>query len=83
MALHSHPRLTPAIKLREQILQHRDWHDDGTASRRFIYEMIARERGYALPPFGRPPVAPPQAPQPPPVEAEQPNNGAETDNDEG
>lgn len=87
MTLHSHPRFVPAMELREQLLQTRDWNEDGATSRGFIYELIAKERGYKLPLYDRPgleapavlepePVVEPPVdvgPAPPPVELEKPS----------
>jgi len=54
MSLNAAPRLLPAIQLKEKILGQRAWYEDGTSSRMFVYRLIAQERGYPLPPFGRP-----------------------------
>jgi type IV pilus assembly protein PilQ len=62
MALHNQPRMIAAIDLKEKILGERAWDDEGSGGRFFLQTLIARERGYRLPPVGRPavPDAPPQ-----------------------
>ena len=54
MALHNHPRLVPAIQLKEQILKQRDWDEEASGGRLFLQRLIARERGYVGPLLGRP-----------------------------
>ena len=54
MALHNHPRLLPAIQLKEQILEQREWDEEGSNGRLFLQRMIARERGYVGPQLGKP-----------------------------
>lgn len=54
MTLHNNARLVPAIKLKERILSERAWDEDGTGGREFLHRLISREKGYALPRFGRP-----------------------------
>ncbi|MFQ5495876.1 MAG: hypothetical protein ACE5EX_10900, partial [Phycisphaerae bacterium] len=56
LALRNQPRMLPAIRLKERILQRRAWDEDFAGGRTFLHELIARERGYALPLFGRPRV---------------------------
>lgn len=56
LALHSQARLAPALRLRESLLGKRDWEDDGTSTRGFIYRVIQRDRGLVLPLYGRPAV---------------------------
>lgn len=65
MTLHNNPRLVPAIRLKERILSKRAWDEDGTGGRGFLHRLIAREKGYALPRFGRPrpPSVAPKDPQ--------------------
>ena len=65
LALHVSPRFLPAMQLREKILRQRDWHEDGASSRIFLHELIAKERGYTLPPFARP-IIPNEQPVPAP-----------------
>lgn len=55
LALHNNARLLEAIKLKERLTERRSWDLDGTGTRAFIQRVIGRERGYTLPPFGRPP----------------------------
>lgn len=62
LALRNNGQLLPAIKLKEQILQARAWDEDGSAARSLIHDLIAAERGYPTPHFGRP-TAPGSAPQ--------------------
>ncbi len=54
LSAHSLPRFAPALQLRERLTGHRAWSEDGIPSRSFIYDLIAQERGYAPPRFGRP-----------------------------
>jgi len=54
LSTHVLPRFAPALQLRERITGQREWNEDGAPSRMFIYDLIARERGYAPPNFGRP-----------------------------
>jgi len=54
LSLNAAPRLLPAIELKEKLLGQRDWYEDGTTTRTFIFRLIAQESGYAWPPFGRP-----------------------------
>jgi type IV pilus assembly protein PilQ len=57
MALHNHPRLLPAIKLKEEILGRRDWDEEGSVSRDFIARLIMEEAAPGSgeePRFGRP-----------------------------
>jgi len=44
MALHNYPRLLPAIQLLEHIEQTRDWDEDATITRDFIFNLI-RQNG--------------------------------------
>lgn len=59
MALHNYPHFLSAIDLKEEILGSRDWDDDGTATRDFIYRIIRAERGLPEPDYGRPRPQPP------------------------
>jgi hypothetical protein len=66
MSLHNFPRFLPAIKLREEILQKREWEDDGTVTREFISRLIMKDTGLGTvrPRFGRPePVPAPAMPE--------------------
>lgn len=56
MSLHNNGRFLPAIQLKEKILGERAWSDEGTGGRMFLHSLIAREKGYAMPAFGRPKV---------------------------
>ena len=59
MALHNYPRFVSAIELKEEILESRDWDDEGTATRAFIHGIIMEEQGLRGPDYGRPaPVRP-------------------------
>ncbi len=60
LALHNSPRMLPAIKLREEILQERTWDEEGGVTRQFLRYLLAKEGGAARDEgfFGRPPVAP-------------------------
>ncbi len=55
MALHNHPRLVPAVLLKEEILRQREWDDDASGERRFLHHLIAEERGFSVRFLGRPP----------------------------
>jgi len=61
MATQNHPQLLPAIKLKEEIEQARDWDDDGGITRSFMRDLIATERGDKSPVFGRPIVQSPES----------------------
>ncbi len=54
LALHSLPRMIPAVQLKERLLGERAWDEDGTGGRSFLHSVITRSQGYAIPPFGRP-----------------------------
>ena len=54
MALHNYPRFLQAIKLKDEIEQARDWEDDATISREFIFDLIRREQGLTGSVFDRP-----------------------------
>jgi type IV pilus assembly protein PilQ len=54
LALHCFPRHMPAIKLQESILGKRAWEEDGDATRMFIHELIAKEKGWPQTSFDRP-----------------------------
>lgn len=69
LALHNNARMVPAIKLKEDILGERAWDEDGTGGRFFLRRLISQDKGYALPPFGRPKLPakePAELPKPPP-----------------
>ncbi len=56
LSLHNFPRFIPAIKLREEIMQQRDWEDEGSVTREFIARLVMEgvEPGSAQPRFARP-----------------------------
>lgn len=54
LALDYRPRLLSAIRLKERLSAHRDWDLEGTATRNFLYRLIAKDRHYVIPPYGRP-----------------------------
>ncbi len=56
LALHNNAHFMPAIQLRQRLTGQPDWDHDGAGSRLFIFELIARERGYPRPNFRRPDV---------------------------
>lgn len=65
MAIHNQPTLLPALKLRERLLDERQWDADGARMRTFILDLIAGTGTPGLPPstaFDRPPEAQPAAP---------------------
>lgn len=65
LALHCFPRHMPAIKLKESILCERAWEEDGSATRTFIHELIAKEKGWPQKLFNRPdPIFSPADPLP-------------------
>jgi len=43
LALHNQPRLLPALKLQEEILNQRDWDDEGSVTRDFVANLIFQE----------------------------------------
>ena len=54
LALHNQPQFLPAVKLKEEMLQRRAWDDEGAGGRTFLQMLINRQKGYNVPPFGRP-----------------------------
>jgi len=69
LSLHNDARFMPAMQLRERLTGQPDRDHDNAESRMFIYELIARERGYPRPNFNRRDVwnaniPEPNAPQP-------------------
>jgi len=54
LALNNNPKFLAAIKLKEQLLDKREWDDDTGAIRGFLTELIMKERGQVTPMFGRP-----------------------------
>lgn len=54
LSLNAVPRHLPAIQLKEKISGQRAWQEDGTTTRTFVQRLIAQEKGYPWPPFGRP-----------------------------
>ncbi len=60
MALHNSPRFYDAVLLQEELLNRRDWNDEGSRTRSFIHRLIAEERNTPWPEYGRP--APPFEP---------------------
>ncbi len=65
LALHCFPHHMPAIQLKESILGERAWEQDGSATRTFIHELIAKNKGWPRKLFDRPnPIASPADPSP-------------------
>ena len=65
LALHCYPRHLPAIQLKESILGQRAWEEDAAATRSFIHELIAKEKGWPQKLFDRPdPISSPADPLP-------------------
>jgi len=58
LALHNNSRMIPAIKLKERILEKRDWDDDATNIRNFVYHLIERQKDNPQPPYGQPVLKP-------------------------
>ena len=54
MALINQPSFSSAVKLKEDIEQAREWDDDGSITRGFIWDLIMQEQGAVKPRFGRP-----------------------------
>ena len=54
LALVLNPRFLSARKLKEQLLDRRDWADDNSAIRNFIQRLIMEEKGSVHPVFERP-----------------------------
>lgn len=73
MALHNNSRFISAMRLKEDILGQRSWEGETSGGRTFLHRMIAKERGYVLPMYGRP-----ATPKLLPIQIEQP----ETDSKE-
>lgn len=57
LAIHNHPRNIQAAKLKETILNRRNWDCDASTVRTYVRDRIAEENGVSEPAFGRP--APP------------------------
>ncbi|MEK6800017.1 MAG: secretin and TonB N-terminal domain-containing protein [Planctomycetota bacterium] len=62
MCLGNSPRFLPAMEMKERILGRRAWEDEAAASRTFIHELIARDRGVEQKAFGRPNTTPSRSP---------------------
>ncbi|UCD27949.1 MAG: hypothetical protein JSV03_12720 [Planctomycetota bacterium] len=54
LAINNNPKFLAAIKLKEKLLDRREWDDDGGKIRGFLLEQIMKEKGISLPLFGRP-----------------------------
>jgi hypothetical protein len=56
LCLHNRPCHLSGIKLREEILQRREWEDEGSVGRDFVSRLILEEQGPGAdwPRFGRP-----------------------------
>ncbi|MCH8146710.1 MAG: type II and III secretion system protein [Planctomycetes bacterium] len=54
MALINQPSFLSAIKLKEDIAQAREWDEDGSITRAFIWDLIMQEQGAVKPRLGRP-----------------------------
>jgi type IV pilus assembly protein PilQ len=54
LSLHNLSNFTPAMELRESLLQQRAWDEDNAAHRDFVFKLIARDRGYPLDWYDRP-----------------------------
>ncbi|MEW6249773.1 MAG: secretin N-terminal domain-containing protein, partial [Planctomycetota bacterium] len=74
MTLNNQPKHTPAIKLRDSLLQRRTWDDDGSRMRTFIHELIdPHGRKLDREVFGRPaPELLIEPPEPPPENPPEP-----------
>jgi len=81
LALHCYHRFYAAIRLKERILRERAWDDDGAAGRSFLYQLMARERGYDLPWLGRPTI-PSASPDPTDAPVLENASDAESTSDE-
>jgi len=57
LAIHNHPRHIQAAKLKEKIINKRNWDGDASAVHTYVRDRIAEENGVTEPAFGRP--APP------------------------
>ena len=62
LALYTKATLLPAIKLREELLSGREWDVASIGGREFLYSLMIREKGYNLPPYGRPKIELPTEP---------------------
>lgn len=54
MALHNNPQLLAATKLKERVTGQREWDEEGSSVRSFLFEQIMKENGTVAPLFGRP-----------------------------
>ncbi len=54
MAIHNNPQHLHAAKLKERLLDERDWNSDTSAIRMYLHDRISEERGITTAPFGRP-----------------------------
>jgi len=54
MALLNQPRFLSAIKLKEDIVEAREWDDEGSVTRAFLNELVAPEGTEGASPFDRP-----------------------------
>jgi len=54
LAINNNPKMLAAIKLKEKLLNKRQWNDEGSRLRTFITDQIMKEDGAIKPVFGRP-----------------------------
>lgn len=54
LAINNNPKFLAAIKLKEELLDKREWDDEGSAIRDFIAKEISRESMNPTPMYGRP-----------------------------
>jgi len=69
LALQNLPRYEPALELQRRLTNKSQWDDEGAPTRWFIYDLIAKDRGYQTPRYNNPgplsPHVPNASPEPP------------------
>jgi hypothetical protein len=54
LAINNNPKLLVAIKLKEELINKRQWEEDDSSIRSYLLREIAKEEGIDAPIFGRP-----------------------------
>lgn len=54
LAINNNPKFLAAIKLKEQLMNRREYDDDASATRHFVEQQVSRESGHPEPVLGRP-----------------------------
>ena len=54
LSINNNPKMLAAIKLKEKLLDQRQWEEESSRTRTFLHDQIMRDQGIITPPFGRP-----------------------------